>query len=137
MQRRPPPVGAVSRPRGKPEKMSAMVDSRHHVLVIGASLSGLFATAAASAAGARVTVLERDTLPEAPTTRKGVPQGGQAHALLHRGLLAAERMLPGLRDELLRHGAVALNTGAIPWLTEHGWQPTWIPSYEIVSATRP
>jgi hypothetical protein len=27
--------------------------------------------------------------------------------------------------------------GAMPWLGEYGWMPTWIPSFELVSSTRP
>jgi 2-polyprenyl-6-methoxyphenol hydroxylase-like FAD-dependent oxidoreductase len=107
------------------------------VVVIGGSLAGLFAASAAAAAGARVTIIERDVLPTEPSSRKGVPQDRQPHVLLHRGLLAAEELLPGLRDELLEHGAAPFDAGAMPWLGEYGWMPTWIPSYEIVSATRP
>src|SRR4029450_11918700 len=28
-------------------------------------------------------------------------------------------------------------TGALPWLGEYGCLPTWIPSYEFISTTRP
>jgi hypothetical protein len=57
--------------------------------------------------------------------------------LLHRGLLVAQELLPGIREDLLIHGAVPFDTGTIAWLGEYGWLPTWIPSYEIVSTTRP
>jgi hypothetical protein len=57
--------------------------------------------------------------------------------LLHRGLLVTEELLPGLREDLIRHGAVRFDSGAMPWLGEYGWMPTWIPSFELVSATRP
>jgi 2-polyprenyl-6-methoxyphenol hydroxylase-like FAD-dependent oxidoreductase len=107
------------------------------VVIIGASLAGLFAAAAAAAAGAQTMIIERDVLPATPVARKGVPQGRQPHVLLHRGLLAAEKLLPGLREDLLSHGAVPLDTGTIAWLGEYGWLPTWIPAYETVSATRP
>jgi flavin-dependent dehydrogenase len=107
------------------------------VVIIGASLSGLLAAAAASAAGARTMIIERDLLPNGPTARKGVPQSRQPHVLLHRGLLAAEELVPGIREELLRHGAVPFDTGTIAWLGEYGWLPTWIPAYQTVSATRP
>jgi 2-polyprenyl-6-methoxyphenol hydroxylase-like FAD-dependent oxidoreductase len=107
------------------------------VIVIGGSLAGLFAAAASAAAGAHTTIIERDVLPTEPSSRKGVPQDRQPHVLLHRGLLAAEDLLPGLREDLIRHGAAQFDTGAMPWLGEYGWLPTWIPSLEIVSATRP
>jgi flavin-dependent dehydrogenase len=107
------------------------------VVIIGASLAGLFAAAAAAAAGARTVIIERDVLPDGPSPRKGVPQGRQPHVLLHRGLLAAEKLVPGIREGLIRHGAVPFDTGTMAWLGEYGWLPTWIPSYETVSATRP
>jgi flavin-dependent dehydrogenase len=105
--------------------------------VLGASLAGLFATAATVSRGVETIVLERDRLPDSPEPRKGVPQGRQAHVLLHRGLLSASALLPGLREDLIEHGAPVLDTGAMPWLGEYGWMPTWLPSYEVVSLTRP
>ena len=78
---------------------------RGEVVIIGASLAGLFAAAATAAAGARTTVIERDVLPDSPGPRKGVPQGRQPHVMLHRGLLAAEELVPGILDDLLCHGA--------------------------------
>jgi len=107
------------------------------VVVIGASLAGLLAAAASAAAGAETVIIERDVLPQVPEPRKGVPQGRQAHVLLHRGLLAAEDLLPGLRADLLEHGAAQFDSGRMPWLGEYGWLPTWLPSFELISATRP
>jgi 2-polyprenyl-6-methoxyphenol hydroxylase-like FAD-dependent oxidoreductase len=107
------------------------------VIVIGGSLAGLFAAAASASAGADTTIIERDVLPTEPSPRRGVPQSRQPHVLLHRGLLAAQELLPGLREDLIRHGAAHFDSGAMPWLSEYGWLPTWIPSFELVSATRP
>ena len=107
------------------------------VVVIGASLAGLLAAAASAAAGAETVIIERDVLPQTPEPRKGVPQGRQAHVLLHRGLLSAEDLLPGLRDDLLEHGAAQFDSGRMPWLGEYGWLPTWLPSFELISVTRP
>ena len=107
------------------------------VIVIGGSLAGLFAAAASASAGAHTTIIERDLLPTEPSPRRGVPQSRQPHVLLHRGLLAAEELLPGLREDLIRHGAAQFDSGAMPWLSEYGWLPTWIPSFELVSASRP
>jgi flavin-dependent dehydrogenase len=110
---------------------------QRYVVIIGASLAGLFAAAAAATAGARTMIIERDVLPDQPVPRKGVPQGRQPHVLLHRGLLAAEELVPGIRGDLLSHGAVPFDTGTMAWLGEYGWLPTWIPAYQTVSATRP
>lgn len=107
------------------------------VAVIGASLAGLFAAAAAASRGAETVLLERDELPTAPEPRRGVPQGRQPHVLLHRGLLSASALLPGLREDLLGRGASVFDGGEMPVLGEYGWMPTWLPSYELVSLTRP
>ncbi|HEV2930464.1 MAG TPA: FAD-dependent oxidoreductase [Propionibacteriaceae bacterium] len=107
------------------------------VAVIGASLAGLFAAAAAAANGADTVILERDRLPKTPEPRRGVPQGRQAHVLLYRGLLSAEELLPGLREDLIAHGAARFDSGAMPWLGEYGWLPTWWQGFELVSVTRP
>ena len=69
----------------------------HRIVVIGASTTGLFAAAAAAGSGRSVTVLEKDNLPSGPMARPGVPQGAQPHVFLHRGLVAAEQLLPGFR----------------------------------------
>lgn len=107
------------------------------VVVLGAGLAGAFAAAAAAAAGHRVTVLERDLLPPTPRPRDGVPQGRQAHVLLFGGLLAAERLLPGLEDDLRAAGAVGVDTGYLAWLLEPGWSPHGRPQLSVLSATRP
>lgn len=107
------------------------------VVVVGASLAGLFAAVAAAGAGCRVSVLERDTLTDDPVPRRGVPQGHQPHVLLYRGLVAAEELLPGLRSDLIAAGAVPFDTGDLPWLGEHGWLRAGRPQFEVVSATRP
>src|SRR5215207_3481610 len=46
------------------------------VVIIGASLAGLFA-AAVAAVGARAMIVERDVLPDGPMPRNGVPQSRQ------------------------------------------------------------
>lgn len=51
-------------------------DRRGHAVVIGASIAGLLAARALRERYARVTVIDRDTLPDAPAARKGVPQAG-------------------------------------------------------------
>jgi 2-polyprenyl-6-methoxyphenol hydroxylase-like FAD-dependent oxidoreductase len=93
-------------------------------VIIGASLAGLFAAAAVTAAGAQAMIIERDVLPDGATPRKGAPHGRQPHVLLHRGLLAAEELLPDIREDLLSHGALPFDTGTWAWLGEYDWSPT-------------
>ena len=46
------------------------------VVIIGASLAGLFAAAAAAAAGARTMIIERDVLPDGPSRARVCRRGG-------------------------------------------------------------
>ena len=45
-----------------------------HAIVIGGSMAGLLAARVLAAHFDRVTILERDSFPEGPEFRKGVPQ---------------------------------------------------------------
>lgn len=93
------------------------------VAIIGASLAGLFAAAAAASAGCRVTLLDRDDLDEHTLAHPGVPQGRQPHIYLLRGLQAAEDLLPGLQGDLRTAGAIELDTTRLALLSEQGWLP--------------
>jgi 2-polyprenyl-6-methoxyphenol hydroxylase-like FAD-dependent oxidoreductase len=107
------------------------------VVVIGASLAGLFAAAAAAGSGHHVVVVERDPLPDTADPRPGVPQGQQPHVFLLRGLRAAEELLPGLGADLQSRGAVPITTSRFAWLGEQGWAPVNPSDFEIISLTRP
>jgi 2-polyprenyl-6-methoxyphenol hydroxylase-like FAD-dependent oxidoreductase len=92
-----------------------------HAVVMGASIGGLLAARALSDHFKRVTVLERDSLPEAAEPRKGVPQGRHTHGLLAGGLAALKRFFPGIRDELVERGSLIGDiVGDSLWLTEGG-----------------
>ena len=101
------------------------------VVIIGASTTGLFAAAAVAGPGRTVTVLERDDLPSGPVPRPGVPQGRKPHVFLHRGVLAAEQLLPGFRDDLVNVGAVPINTAHLAWLGEQGRASRTSRSFEV------
>lgn len=73
--------------------------------VIGASLAGLLAARALADYYERVTILERDSLPDGTDCRRGVPQAHHAHALLHSGRQVIEEFFPGITAELIAQGA--------------------------------
>jgi 2-polyprenyl-6-methoxyphenol hydroxylase-like FAD-dependent oxidoreductase len=76
-----------------------------HAVVLGTSLAGLLAARVLSDAYERVTVVERDLLPNTPENRRGVPQGRHAHMLLPRGAQILDELFPGLLDDLVAEGA--------------------------------
>ncbi|MET0284490.1 MAG: hypothetical protein ABW352_08480 [Polyangiales bacterium] len=80
-----------------------------HAVVLGASMGGLLAARVLRNHFRRVTVLERDPLPELGQHRKGVPQGHHAHALLARGAQSLEAFFPGLISDLKMMGAQVAN----------------------------
>ncbi|WP_153008425.1 FAD-dependent oxidoreductase [Rhodococcus pyridinivorans] len=74
-------------------------------VIIGAGVGGLLAARALSDRFDRVIVVERDTLPKAPSARRCVPQGWHAHALTVRGKEIMNELFPGFVEELIDHGA--------------------------------
>lgn len=87
-----------------------------HAVVIGASMGGLVAAAAVAPYFDRVTVLDRDVLPDGPAQRRGVPQGRHAHGFQPGGLRALDDLLPGVIDDLVAGGAPAGDASA-----QSGW----------------
>lgn len=77
-----------------------------HAVVLGAGIGGLLASRVLSDYYRRVTVIERDILPDHPTPRRGVPQGKHVHGLLPRGKSILEDLFPGFRVEMAATGAV-------------------------------
>jgi hypothetical protein len=84
---------------------------REHAVVLGAGMAGLFATRVLSEFYDSVTVVERDTLPDHPNHRRGVPQDRHLHAFLGRGVQALSGLFPGLVDEMGAAGAVIVRDG--------------------------
>ncbi len=76
-----------------------------HAIVIGGSIAGLLAASVLARHFTKVTIIERDRLPEEAEPRKGVPQGNHAHQLLTRAAWVLEDMMPGIGQELLAAGA--------------------------------
>lgn len=83
-----------------------------HAVVIGASIAGLCAAKALAGRFDKVTVLERDRLPDAVSTRKGVPQGNHAHVLLAAGQQALSELFPGIDSDLVNAGAIPFDPGS-------------------------
>ena len=79
-----------------------------HAIVIGASIGGLCAARVLSDFYDRVTVYERDELPEGPANRPAVPQGRHVHLLMARGAQEFDSHFPGLLDDMVASGVPIL-----------------------------
>jgi 2-polyprenyl-6-methoxyphenol hydroxylase-like FAD-dependent oxidoreductase len=79
-----------------------------HAVVLGASMGGLLAARVLADAFRRVTLVERDPLPESALDRKGVPQGRHTHGLLPRGAQILDELFPGLLAGLVADGVPVL-----------------------------
>ena len=88
-----------------------MSNQRSHAVVIGGSLSGLLAARVLSNHFDKVTVLERDSLPNGPEFRSGVPQARHIHILLVKGRQIFDQYFPGYSEELTAAGAVPADIG--------------------------
>ncbi|MDB5407595.1 MAG: hypothetical protein JWL84_2507 [Rhodospirillales bacterium] len=75
-------------------------------VVVGAGIAGLAAAAALADWFERVTLLERDCLPDAAAPRAGTPQAWHPHGMLVGGQLALEETFPGLGEDFTRAGGV-------------------------------
>jgi flavin-dependent dehydrogenase len=83
-----------------------MGEERKHAIVIGGSMGGLLAARVLSDRFEKVTLIDRDTFPEAGQHRRGVPQSVHTHGLLASGRRILDRLFPGLGEELVGLGAV-------------------------------
>jgi 2-polyprenyl-6-methoxyphenol hydroxylase-like FAD-dependent oxidoreductase len=81
---------------------------REHAIVIGASIAGMCAARVLSDHYAKVTVFERDDLPDEPANRSAVPQGKHVHLLMARGAAEFDGLFPGLLDDMVAAGVPVL-----------------------------
>ena len=94
-----------------------------HAVVIGAGMGGLAAAKAVAPYFNKVSVLDRDALPEGPDVRPGTPQARHAHALLAGGSRALEALFPGIESDLLKAGAVRSRAGLSIRYEQPGFDP--------------
>lgn len=96
---------------------------RSHAVVLGASMAGLGAARALTEHFERVTVVERDELPDVAEPRKGVPQAHHAHGLLPSGYRILDAWFPGLMRELVAAGGIEGDlTGDFLWYQYGAWK---------------
>ncbi|MBA3874838.1 MAG: hypothetical protein H0X30_37395 [Anaerolineae bacterium] len=88
-----------------------MDTTRQHAIVIGGSMSGMLTARILSDHYERVTLIERDELPEGAELRDGTPQARHAHILLGKGLQILETLFPGIKVEMVSQGAATQHWG--------------------------
>lgn len=112
--------------------------SLSHAVVLGASVAGLLSAAALSKNFDTVTIVERDQLPDAAVTRRGVPQGNQVHQLMPAGLARIDELLPGFSNELLEQGGEGYEIDRdIAVLFPRGWSARVAGGMEVIGFLRP
>lgn len=131
--------GPATARRGRPETRRI----GDHAVVLGASMAGLLAARVLADAYRRVTIVERDPLPESGLDRRGVPQGRHAHGLLPRGAQILEELFPGLLAELVADGVPVLRAprefrlvlgGHLLCQDGEPGEPTYVPSRPCLEA---
>ncbi|MBC7869536.1 MAG: FAD-dependent monooxygenase, partial [Chitinophagaceae bacterium] len=88
-----------------------MTTNTTHAIVIGGSMAGLLTARVLSDHFNRVTIIERDQLPQSADFRGGVPQARHLHTLLVKGQRIMEDLFPGFNEDMLSEGAVPMTWG--------------------------
>lgn len=109
-----------------------------HAVVIGGSIAGLLAARVLSDHFARVTIIERDRLPEGPAARKGVPQSRHSHQTLMRGAQIMEELLPGLGADIRAAGGFTIDFFSETLIMTRGNDPLRLrPGPKTFACSRP
>ena len=111
----------------------------NHAIVIGGGMAGLLSAHVLSNYFERVSLIERDSYPEEPLARAGVPQGKHVHILLVRGQQILETFFPGIKDKLIAQGAIESDFIAdySYYFPSSGWLPRTPSSLKGYVCTRP
>lgn len=93
-------------PRYDEDQVSRIGD---RAVVLGAGIAGLLAARVLADAFSEVILIERDTLPETPEKRPGVPQATQPHQMHEAGRATLEDLFPGFGEEFLSTGGLMID----------------------------
>lgn len=108
-----------------------------HAVVVGGSMAGLLAARVLADHYDRVTILDRDRLPDAAEARKGTPQARHVHVLLMAGRRVLDRLLPDVVPDLIAAGAEDYDfLNDIEWVTGAGPAVRFPSDVRMLGATR-
>jgi 2-polyprenyl-6-methoxyphenol hydroxylase-like FAD-dependent oxidoreductase len=109
-----------------------------HAVVVGGSIAGLTAARALSESFDRVTIVERDELPDGAEHRPGVPQAKQLHVILPLGTQIMEEFFPGFQQELMDAGCSIFDeVKDTPWFGRQGWRARRDSDVHLIGFRRP
>lgn len=109
-----------------------------HAIVVGGSMAGLLAARVLSDHFERVTLIERDALPDEPTARKGQPQARHLHGLLAQGLQTMTRYFPDLPAALQEGGATVRDMAeTMNWYAFGGYRARFTFGVQAALMSRP
>jgi len=89
-------------------------------IVVGGGMGGLATARVLADHFDSVLVLDRDTLPDEPEGRNGIPQGHHVHTILPGGFEILDGLLPGLAKELRDGGSHVPEPHEFYFLTQQG-----------------
>src|SRR3982751_6628632 len=111
--------------------------TRKHAIVIGGSMSGILTARVLSDYYERVTLTDRDRMPEDIELRDGTPQARHLHVLLAKGLQIVEELFPGIGEEMTAKGATTQLWGRDTTVyMKHGWMPNFDSSLQTHGISR-
>lgn len=106
-------------------------------VIIGASIAGSATAAAIAPYFDKITVIDRDRLPEVPGRRTGAPHSYQFHSLTAAGLQNLEALFPGLTKDLSERGAPHVDPSQVlRYRSKRGWFPRQQSGMRQLRATR-
>jgi 2-polyprenyl-6-methoxyphenol hydroxylase-like FAD-dependent oxidoreductase len=108
-----------------------------HAVVLGGSLTGMAVAKVLARYLDRVTLVERDRLPDRPEWRRGLPQARHTHNLLGAGQAALEQIYPGIGAELVAAGMVRVRMpDDMLLLLPGGWSRRFVGRHVVLSGSR-
>ena len=109
-----------------------------HAVVMGGSMAGLLAARVLTDHFEKVTIIERDPLPNRAENRKGVPQGRHLHGLLNKGADILSRLFPDLIPALVSGGATTFDAAAeARWHHFGGYKVQFQSGITAIAQSRP
>lgn len=122
-------------PRYDPDAVSFVDD---HAVVVGAGMAGLVAARVLADGFDKVTLLDRDPLPDRSEPRRGTPQAHHVHAMLEAGRATLADLFPGYGADVLAAGGTQIDiTTDLDYYHEGDFLAAGTESIPMLCATRP